>query len=117
MKRIEGRARSVREFLDAAKYTIDFCPWDCAWQECQVREFVDDHSPRVQFARLAQAQPEGERRLGGLTPEKMAHLRLGEAYLWSSKATDEAFCKGAIKVKYRPRVTQHGGATKTAVGD
>jgi len=54
--------------------------------------------------------------LGGLTPEKMAHLRPGEAYLWSSKATDDAFCKGAIKVKCRPRVTQHGGATKTAVG-
>jgi hypothetical protein len=53
--------------------------------------------------------------LGGLTSEKMAHLRPGEAYLWSSKATDDAFCKGAIKVKCRPRVTQHGGATKTAV--
>lgn len=55
--------------------------------------------------------------LGGLTPEKMAYLRPGEAYLWSSKATDDAFCKGAIKVKCRPRVTQHGGATKTAVGE
>ena len=53
--------------------------------------------------------------LGSLTPDKMAHLRPGEAYLWSSKATDDAFCKGAIKVKCRPRVTQHGGATKTAV--
>lgn len=53
--------------------------------------------------------------LGGLTPEKMAHLRPGEAFVWSSKATDEAFSKGAIKVRCRPRVTQHGGATKTAV--
>ena len=53
--------------------------------------------------------------LGGLTPEKMAHLRPGEAYVWSSKATDDAFTKGAIKVKCRPRVTQHGGVTKTAV--
>lgn len=53
--------------------------------------------------------------LGGLTPEKMAHLRPGEAFIWSSKATDEAFCKGAIKVRCRPRVTQHGGMTKTAV--
>ena len=53
--------------------------------------------------------------LGGLTAEKMAHLRPGEAFVWSSKATDEAFCKGTIKVKCRPRVTQHGGATKTAV--
>lgn len=53
--------------------------------------------------------------LGGLTPEKMAHLRPGEAFVWSSKATDEAFCTGAIKVRCRPRVTQHGGTTKTAV--
>ena len=53
--------------------------------------------------------------LNGLTPEKMAHLRPGEAYIWSSKASDNAFCTGAIKVKCRPRVTQHGGATKTAV--
>jgi DNA phosphorothioation-dependent restriction protein DptH len=55
--------------------------------------------------------------LGGLTPEKMAHLRPGEAFVWSSKATDEAFSQGAIKVRCRPRVTQHGGATKTAVRD
>ena len=53
--------------------------------------------------------------LGGLTPEKMAHLKPGEAYVWSSKATDESFTKGTVKVKLRPRVTQHGGATKTAV--
>ena len=45
----------------------------------------------------------------------MAHLRPGEAYVWSSKATDDAITKGAIKVKCRPRVTQHGGVTKTAV--
>ncbi len=54
--------------------------------------------------------------LRGLTPDKMAHLRPGEAYLWSSQSTDEAFSNGAIKVKCRPRVTEHGGATKTAVG-
>lgn len=50
-----------------------------------------------------------------LTPEKMANLKAGEAYVWSSKASDEAFSKGAVKVRCRPRVTQHGGATKTAV--
>jgi hypothetical protein len=53
--------------------------------------------------------------LGTLTPEKMANLRPGEAFVWSSKATDEAFTKGAVKIRCRPRVTQHGGATKTAV--
>ena len=52
--------------------------------------------------------------LDGLTPEKLASLGPGEAYVWSSKATDGAFVRGAIKVRCRPRVTQHGGATKTA---
>ena len=55
--------------------------------------------------------------LAGLTPEKMAHLKPGEAYVWSSKATDEAFSKGAVRVRLRPRVTLHGGGTKTGVTD
>ena len=54
--------------------------------------------------------------LGSLTPEKMANLRPGEAFVWSSKATDDAFTSGAVKIRCRPRVTQHGGTTKTAVG-
>lgn len=54
--------------------------------------------------------------LGSLTPEKMANLRPGEAFVWSSKATDDAFTKSAVKIRCRPRVTHHGGATKTAVG-
>jgi len=53
--------------------------------------------------------------LANLTPERMAQLKAGEAYVWSSKATDEAFSKGAVKVRCRPRVTQHGGATKVAL--
>lgn len=55
--------------------------------------------------------------LGNLTPERMALLRAGEAYVWSSKATDESFSKGAVKLRCRPRVTQHGGATRVAVKD
>jgi len=53
--------------------------------------------------------------LESLTPAKLAALGPGEAYVWSSKATDEAFVRDAIKVRCRPRVTQHGGDTKTAV--
>lgn len=53
--------------------------------------------------------------LGNLTPERMAQLKAGEAYVWSSKATDESFSKGAVKLRFRPRVTQHGGATRVAV--
>lgn len=55
--------------------------------------------------------------LTGLTPERMAHLKPGEAFVWSSKATDESFSKGAVKVRLRPRVTLHGGGTRTAVTD
>lgn len=53
--------------------------------------------------------------LANLTPERMASLKAGEAYVWSSKATDESFTKGAVKVRCRPRVTQHGGTTRVAV--
>ena len=53
--------------------------------------------------------------LESLTPAKLAALGPGEAYVWSSKATDDAFTRDAIKIWCRPRVTQHGGATKTAV--
>lgn len=55
--------------------------------------------------------------LSNLTPERMALLKAGEAYVWSSKATDESFSKGAVKLRCRPRATQHGGATRVAVSD
>lgn len=53
--------------------------------------------------------------LGELTSEKMSHLGTGEAYVWSSKASDDSFTRGAVKVRCRPRVTEHGGTTMTAV--
>ncbi len=53
--------------------------------------------------------------LGELTSEKMSHLGTGEAYIWSSKASDDSFTRGAVKIRCRPRTTQHGGNTKTAV--
>ncbi|MDP2314382.1 MAG: DUF4268 domain-containing protein [Pseudomonadota bacterium] len=42
MKGIDGRARSVRELLDGAKFAIDFYQREYAWQERQVRELIDD---------------------------------------------------------------------------
>ena len=39
---IDGRARTVRELLDKAKYAIDFYQREYAWQERHVRELVDD---------------------------------------------------------------------------
>ncbi|MFC9387531.1 methylation-associated defense system ATP-binding protein MAD8 [Streptomyces venezuelae] len=52
----------------------------------------------------------------GLRSEQMAQLQPGEAYVWSSKATDPAFTSGALRIRCRPRVTMHGGGTKTAGG-
>jgi len=53
--------------------------------------------------------------LAELTPAKMASLAPGEAYVWSSRTTDPAFTRGAVKIRCRPRITRHGGSTKTAV--
>lgn len=53
--------------------------------------------------------------LSNLNAQKMSQLGPGEAYVWSSRATDGSFTQGALKIRCRPRVTQHGGSTKTAV--
>ena len=53
--------------------------------------------------------------LGDLSADKMNRLSAGEAYIWSSKSTDDSFTRGAIKIKCRPRVTEHGGDTRTAI--
>ncbi len=52
-----------------------------------------------------------------LTPGKLSSLSAGEAYVWSAKATDDAFTRATVRVRCRPRVTLHGGTTKTAMGD
>ena len=49
-----------------------------------------------------------------LTPNKLAALGPGQGYIWSSRATDDEFTRGAVKIRFRPRVTRHGGGTKTA---
>jgi len=53
--------------------------------------------------------------LANLTATKLAGLTPGEAYIWSSKATDAAFTRGAVKIQLRPRITRHGGDTRTAL--
>lgn len=42
--RIDGRARTVRELLDGAHYTIDFYQREYAWKRRQVQELIDDLS-------------------------------------------------------------------------
>jgi hypothetical protein len=42
--RIDGRARTVRELLDGARYTIDFYQREYAWKARQVQELIDDLS-------------------------------------------------------------------------
>lgn len=53
--------------------------------------------------------------LSGIQSEQLARLQPGEAFVWSAKASDRAFSMEAVKVRCRPRITKHGGDTKTAV--
>ncbi len=46
--RIDGQARTVRQLLDGARYTIDFYQREYAWQERQVRELLDDLTGKFQ---------------------------------------------------------------------
>lgn len=54
--------------------------------------------------------------LSSLSSDQMARLQPGEAYVWASKATDPTFTHSAVRIRCRPRVTRHGGGTKTADG-
>jgi DNA helicase HerA-like ATPase len=49
-----------------------------------------------------------------ITSAQMASLGQGEAFLWANKATERIFSQKSVRVRFRPRVTQHGGGTKTA---
>jgi len=53
--------------------------------------------------------------LAELTPPMMAALQPGEALVWANRASDPVFTRRAVKVRLRPRVTKHGGGTRTAV--
>lgn len=53
--------------------------------------------------------------LSTLSSSEMASLTPGEAYLWATKSTDKSIMNRPIKISTRPRVTKHGGATKTAI--
>jgi hypothetical protein len=53
--------------------------------------------------------------LSDLTPQQMASLAPGEAFIWAGKSTERIFTQKAVKTRFRPRASQHGGGTKTAV--
>ncbi len=55
--------------------------------------------------------------LRNLSSNEMSQLGTGEAYVWASKSSDETFTRGAVRIQCRPRITQHGGSTKTAIGE
>lgn len=53
--------------------------------------------------------------LEGLAEAHLAALEPGEALVWAQRSTDKRFTQRPVKVVMRPRFTQHGGGTKTAV--
>jgi hypothetical protein len=52
-----------------------------------------------------------------LVPEgaHVAALQSSEALVWAQRSTDGRFTQRPQKVQIRPRFTQHGGGTRTAV--
>jgi len=50
-----------------------------------------------------------------LKSEDLNLLKSGEAYIWAKKSTVAEVTKQPMKIEVRPRITEHGGATKTAV--
>lgn len=52
--------------------------------------------------------------LNSLTPADMGILKPGEGFIWASKASESSITTKPLKITTRPRVTQHGGATKQA---
>lgn len=67
--RIDGKARTVRELLHGARYTIDFYQREYAWQTRQVQELVDDLTGKF----LDFYEPDHERR----EVESYGHYFLG----------------------------------------
>lgn len=50
-----------------------------------------------------------------LSDHHLTSLAPGEALVWAQRSTDKRFTLRPQKIQIRPRVTQHGGGTKTAV--
>lgn len=50
-----------------------------------------------------------------LTETQISSLSPGEALAWAQRSTDIRFTQRPQKIYIRPRVTRHGGDTKTAV--
>lgn len=50
--------------------------------------------------------------LNSLTASDMSVLKPGEGFLWASKASEQSITTKPVKISTRPRVTNHGGATK-----
>lgn len=50
-----------------------------------------------------------------LSAGRLNMLNKGQAYIWSSEATDAIFSTRPVQIEMRPRVTKHGGETITAL--
>ena len=53
--------------------------------------------------------------LEGIEEAHLTTLAPGEALVWAQRSTEKRFTLRPQKVHVRPRFTQHGGGTKTAV--
>ena len=69
VKRIDGQARTVRQLLDGARYTIDFYQREYAWQERHPKGVAASENLRLRQIRCW-------RRTGSLTGKARTELRV-----------------------------------------
>jgi DNA phosphorothioation-dependent restriction protein DptH len=55
--------------------------------------------------------------LDDVSDAQLAALRAGEALTWTQRLTDKRFSQRPYRIQIRPRVSLHGGGTKTAGPD
>jgi hypothetical protein len=72
------------------------------------------------IVRVAIVQPPGtkaqDRKKGvELLEDVTVALHPGEAFVRANKATGRAFTQKVVKIRFRPRLTRHGGETRRAV--
>ena len=53
--------------------------------------------------------------LDGIAEGHLAAVKPGEALVWAQRSTDPRYTQRPQRITIRPRFTQHGGGTKTAV--
>jgi type I restriction enzyme M protein len=97
-----GRTRRTRRKVDLVIYP-----------EGKPKE--PNHVVRVGIVQPPGTKAQDRKKGVELLEEVTVALRSGEAFVWANKATERVFTQKVVKMRFRPRLTRHGGETRWAV--